>query len=72
MRVTIRLYVLLIFWSEKYSLQTGIFLDFIIKLDVTIMIEWEENNMNFIKIDRVGIRINTIQIVFVNFEVKHA
>lgn len=60
------------FWSEKYSLQTGIFLDFIIKLDVTIMIEWEENNMNFIKIDRVGIRINTIQILFVNFEVKHA
>lgn len=56
----------------KYSLQTGIFLDFIIKLDVTIMIEWEENNMNFIKIDRVGIRINTIQILFVNFEVKHA
>lgn len=36
------------------------------------MIEWEENNMNSIKIDRVGIRINTIQIVFVNFEVKHA
>lgn len=56
----------------KYSLQTGIFLDFINKLDVTIMIEWEENNMNFIKIDRVGIRINTIQILFVNFEVKHA
>lgn len=71
MRVTIRLYVLWIFWSEKYSLQTGIFLDFINKLDVTIMIEWEENNMNFIKIDRVGIRINTIQILFVNFEVKH-
>lgn len=36
------------------------------------MIEWEENNMNSIKIDRVGIRINTIQILFVNFEVKHA
>lgn len=35
------------------------------------MIEWEENNMNFIKIDRVGIRTNTIQILFVNFEVKH-
>lgn len=30
------------------------------------MIEWEENNMNFIKIDRVGIRINIIQILFVN------
>lgn len=36
------------------------------------MIEWEENNMNFIQKDRVGIRINTIQILFVNFEVKHA
>lgn len=36
------------------------------------MIEWEENNMNSIEIDRVGIRINTIQILFVNFEVKHA